>query len=87
MNIEEYMVNIWNIVEECPLKVVLPGTPHCEYTDVKVKTTRPYIYVKRKDGTNISKIKSSSVYYWIGIDEDSFLSNVSNEHCCSNICI
>ena len=84
MNTEEDMVNFWNIFEECPLQMVLPGDSISD--DVKINTTRPYNSVKRKVRTIISKRKSSSPYK-VGIDEATSFAKLSKEKCCSGLCI
>ena len=84
-NIEEDMVNVWKIVQECTLQMVLLGTPNCDYTYVKVNRTRPYNYVNWKAPTKIFERTSSLVPYWIGIDQAAFLSKIGTEHCCSKI--
>lgn len=45
MNTKEDMVNFWNIFEEFPLQMVLPGESISD--DVKINTTRPYSSVKQ----------------------------------------
>ena len=67
--------------------MVLPSTPHCEYTYVKVNTTKPYNSIKWKAGTKIYERNSSSVPYKIGIDQVAFLSKIGTKHCCSYLCI
>jgi len=66
--------------------MVLPNITFGDFTGIKIKTTRPYTYVKRQEGAVISKITPASPYK-VGIQDDVIYTKVATTKCCSNFCL